>query len=73
LIRSKYVIITNMLDNLNVKQKEIITNLRVMFDSDEEMINWLSLPNKLFRGRPPIDILNTSNYDYFERFFSKTN
>jgi len=73
LIRSKYVIITNMLDNLNDKQKEIITSLRVMFETDEEMINWLSVPNKLFRGRPPIDALNTSNYDYFERLFDKFN
>jgi uncharacterized protein (DUF2384 family) len=62
-----------MLHNLNDKQQAIIANLRAMFDTEEELMNWLSVPNKLFRGRPPIDVLNTSNYDYFERLFDKSN
>lgn len=53
----------------NDRKEQIIEKLRSMFDTEDSFKNWLSIPNKSFRNRPPIDILEASNYDYFERFF----
>jgi len=57
------------LTNLSIQQKDIIEKLELMFENKEQLNNWLSLPNKMFRGRLPIDVLLSGNYDYFERFF----
>lgn len=51
------------------KKDIILDKLKVIFESEESLKIWLSIPNKLFRNRPPIDLLESGNYDYFERFF----
>lgn len=54
--------------DLNDKQKEIFEKLRKNFDGDGSFHKWLSLPNKSFRNKPPLYLLLSENYDYFERF-----
>lgn len=54
--------------DLNNRQKEIYNKLKVNFDGDESFQKWLSLPNKTFRNKPPLFLLLSENYDYFERF-----
>ena len=61
------------LSELSVKQKSIYDKLDKIFESQEQLNMWLSLPNKLFRNKAPIDILLSSNYDYFDRFFENSN
>lgn len=53
--------------NFNERQKTIVKNLRKEFDSDQSLYTWLSIPNKMFRSKPPIDLLMSENYDYFDR------
>lgn len=57
--------------NLNSRQKEIINILKSKFDSEEQLETWLSLPNKMFRSKPPIDFLIAENYDYFDRLYKE--
>jgi len=57
---------------LSERQRDIIKRLEDSIGDINSVENWLSTPNKLFRGRPPIDLLLSENYDYFERFFVKT-
>jgi len=54
---------------VNDKKEQILNKLKEIFENEESMKVWLSIPNKLFKNRPPIDLLESSNYDYFERFF----
>jgi uncharacterized protein (DUF2384 family) len=61
------------LSELSVKQKSIYDKLDKIFESQEQLHMWLSLPNKLFRNKAPIDVLLSSNYDYFDRFFENSN
>lgn len=51
------------------KKDIILEKLKAIFENEESLKIWLSIPNKLFRNRPPIDLLESGNYDYFERFF----
>jgi hypothetical protein len=55
---------------LTDKQKEIIGRIEPMFESKLQLETWLSIPNKLFRNKAPVDILLSGNYDYFERFLN---
>jgi len=48
---------------------EIINKLREMFDDEDTLNAWLSTPNKNFRNRPPIDLLESGNFDYFISYF----
>lgn len=57
----------------NSKQKDIYINLLKEFESEPQLQTWLSLPNKLFRNRAPIDVLLSQNYDYFDRFLETSN
>ena len=52
---------------LNERQKEIINKLYNILESEDSLIAWLSIPNKMFKSRPPIDLLMSENYDYFDR------
>jgi len=56
---------------LSEKQKSIISRIRPMFETDEQMDKWFSLPNKLFREKAPLDVLLSGNFDYFERLLNK--
>jgi len=42
-----------------------------MFENAAQMETWFSLPNKLFRGKAPMDLLLAGNFDYFERLLNK--
>ena len=57
-------------DTLTVKQQDIISKLMPMFESQEQLHNWLSLPNKMFRDKPPMDVLMSGNFDYFDRLLN---
>lgn len=57
-------------DTLTVKQQDIICKLMPMFESQEQLHNWLSLPNKMFRDKPPMDVLMSGNFDYFDRLLN---
>lgn len=57
---------------LSERQRDIIKRLEDSIGDINSVETWLSTPNKLFRNRPPIDLLLSENYDYFERFFVKT-
>jgi len=56
-------------DLLTDRQKQIVESLRVNFENQEQLESWLSIPNKSFRNKPPLDLLMTDNFDYFDRFF----
>jgi hypothetical protein len=60
------------LENLSKRQKDIISKLKVSFENDSQLSKWLSIPNKLFRNKPPIYFLLSDNFDYFERFLSNS-
>jgi uncharacterized protein (DUF2384 family) len=57
-------------ETLTDKQKAVILKLKPMFESQEQLHNWLSLPNKMFRSKPPIDLLISGNFDYFDRILN---
>jgi len=61
------------LSELNEHQINLYNKLVKIFDSTEQLNNWLSLPNKHFRGKAPLDMLLSGNYDYFNRFFESYN
>lgn len=52
------------------KQNEIIEKLRTVLESDQQLDAWLSIPNKMFKDKAPIDVLMSGNFDYFDRFFT---
>jgi len=54
---------------LSEKQREIVSKIRLSLESDDQLDMWMSTSNKSFRGMAPIDVLLSSNYDYFDRFF----
>lgn len=49
---------------LNDVQRKIIDALQVKL-TDTDLDTWLSLPNKQFRNRAPIDMLQQGEYEYF--------
>ena len=61
------------ISSLNIKQKTIYNKLLEGFDNEQQLQTWLSLPNKLFRSKAPIDVLISQNYDYFDRFLETSN
>jgi len=61
------------ISNFSEKQKKIYFMLVKIFESEDQLDLWLSLPNKLFRSKTPYDALISGNYDYFERFFESSN
>jgi hypothetical protein len=50
--------------SLSEFQRKIIDALRVKL-TDTDLDTWLSLPNKQFRNRTPIDMLQQGEYEYF--------
>lgn len=54
-----------MASSLNSKQQEVMDKLRLIAGSERELDLWLSTPNKEFRGRAPIDLLQQEEYQYF--------
>ena len=60
------------ISNLSTRQKEVYNKLKLVFEDDNLLIKWLSLPNRSFKNRPQIDILLSGNFDYFDRFFNDT-
>jgi len=58
---------------LSKKQLEIVLKIEPMFESKNQMEDWFSLPNKLFRNKAPLDVLLSGNFDYFERFLNNDN
>ena len=56
---------------LSEKQIDIIKRVELMFENAAQMETWFSLPNKLFRGKAPMDLLLAGNFDYFERLLNK--
>jgi len=61
------------IDFLSTKQIEVYNKLLKLFESEERLSNWLSLPNKSFRNKAPIDVLLSSNFDYFDRYLESSN
>ena len=60
------------ISNLSTRQKEVYNKLKLVFEDDNLLVKWLSLPNRSFKNRPPIDILLSGNFDYFDRFLNNT-
>ena len=50
--------------SLSEFQRKIIDALRIKL-TDTDLDTWLSLPNKQFRNRTPIDMLQQGEYEYF--------
>ena len=50
--------------SLSEFQRKIIDALRAKL-TDTDLDTWLSLPNKQFRDRAPIDMLLQGEYEYF--------
>jgi hypothetical protein len=50
--------------SLSELQRKIIDALRAKL-TDTDLDTWLSLPNKQFRDRAPIDMLQQGEYEYF--------
>lgn len=50
--------------SLSEFQRKIIDALRVKL-TGTDLDTWLSLPNKQFRNRAPIDMLQQGEYEYF--------
>jgi len=57
--------------NMSEKQIEIFYKLKEVFEDSRLLESWLSLPNKMFKNKAPIDVLLSGNYDYFERFLQE--
>ena len=58
--------------SLNDAQRKIIDTLRIKL-IDTDLDTWLSLPNKQFRNRAPIDMLQQGEYEYFYSILGATN
>ena len=56
---------------LTERQRDIIKRLEESIGDINTVEKCLSTPNKLFRSRPPIDLLLSENFDYFDRFFTR--
>jgi hypothetical protein len=56
------------LDYLNKDQLQILDNLVEYCGGQEQLNLFLSTPNKLFNMRPPLEMLLTKNYDFFNQF-----
>lgn len=56
------------LDYLNKDQIQILDNLVEYCGGQEQLNIFLSTPNKLFNMRPPLEMLLTKNYDFFNQF-----
>lgn len=61
------------ISGLNDKQKGIYDKLLEGFDNEQQLQNWMSIPNRYFRNKAPIDVLISQNYDYFDRFLETSN
>jgi len=57
------------IDILSAKQKEVYNLLKDRFESENQFQLWLSMPNKLFRNKTPIDTLLSNSFEYFDRYF----
>ena len=55
---------SNNYSSLSEFQRKIIDALRVKL-ADTDLDTWMSLPNKQFRNRAPIDMLQQGEYEYF--------
>jgi len=60
------------ISKLTLEQKEIYYNIKSKFESEEQFHTWLSLPNKMFRNKSPLDILLSNSFEYFDRYFDST-
>jgi len=60
------------LSKFSSEQREIYTKLKERFESEEQFQTWLSLPNKMFRSKSPLDVLLSNNFDYFDRYFDSS-
>lgn len=58
--------------NLTDTQKELYNKLRNNFESEQQFQTWLSLPNKMFRNKTPMDALLSGSFEYFDRYFGST-
>ncbi|NBW57501.1 hypothetical protein EBR43_06930 [bacterium] len=60
----------NDYSHLNQDQQKILNAIKIIYG--EETDRFMSLPNKYFRGRPPIEMLLNKDYTYFNQFINKT-
>lgn len=59
-------------DLFTEKQKQVIVKLSANFESKDQLEKWLSIPNKMFRDKPPLDLLLSGNFDYFDRLINNS-
>jgi hypothetical protein len=49
-------------------QQQIYDKLKISIGDELDL--WLSIPNKSFRNRPPLELLLTNDFVYFEQFIT---
>lgn len=57
-----------MMNNLNDKQRQILELLKDY--SGLELDQFMSTPNKYFRGKTPLEMLLNEEYTYFYQFIN---
>jgi len=60
------------ISKLTQEQRDIYQRLKIIFESEEQFQTWLSLPNKMFRGKSPLGVLLSNNFEYFDRYFDSS-
>ncbi|NBP02107.1 MAG: hypothetical protein EBU90_18645 [Proteobacteria bacterium] len=54
---------------LNKNQQKILDTIKSIYKEETDL--FMSTPNKYFRGRPPIEMLLSKDYSYFNPFITK--
>lgn len=57
-----------MINHLESEKNKILKELENKFDKDLNL--FMSTPNKLFRNRPPLELLNSNDFSYFYQFLN---
>jgi hypothetical protein len=57
-----------MAHQLTNDQQQIYDKLKVSIGDELDL--WLSIPNKSFRNRPPLELLLTNDFGYFGQFIT---
>jgi 2-polyprenyl-3-methyl-5-hydroxy-6-metoxy-1,4-benzoquinol methylase len=57
-----------MINHLESEKNKILKELENKLDKDLNL--FMSTPNKLFRNRPPLELLNSNDFSYFYQFLN---
>jgi hypothetical protein len=57
-----------MTNNIETEKLKILKELEDKLDKDLNL--FMSTPNKLFRNRPPLELLNSNDFSYFYQFLN---